>query len=354
VSRPLGLSPDVLKTTALIRTAGAVALLVLASPLAAQKVDLIYLTNGDRIRGEIKALERGMLEYKTDDLGTVSVKWDKIDEIESPRFFDVELRNGVRRFGSLARADQPGFVVLRGGVVDTLPLLDVVLITPIRASFLTRLDGHVDIGYTLTRADNQQEITVQGAVAYRGRDLGARLEGSSYFRVRSGDQRTSRNSVSLTGQRFLPKRWAIWVQGHLQQNDELQLDLRSTFSIGPAREIARTNSLDLSLFAGGAFTRERYATTDSAAYNAELVLGGQFAAFRHDTPKLDFTTDLRVFPNVTDWGRVRSDLQMRLRYEVLKDFTVGLTGFYQLDTRPPDPTTPNQDYSLSTTLGYTF
>lgn len=336
------------------RTSVALFLLFIASPAAAQKVDLIYLTNGDRIRGEIKSLERGRLEYKTDDLGTVSVKWDKIDEIESPRFFEIELHGGQRRYGSLARADRPGFVVLRGGVTDTLLLLDVVLITPINASFLSRLDGHIDLGYTLTRADNQQEITIQTAAQYRGRDVGARIEGNSYFRVRSGDQRTSRNTLSLTGQRFLPKRWGIWVQGQLQQNDELQLDLRSLFAAGPIRELARTNSLDLSVFAGGAITRERYATADTATYNAELAFGGQFAAFRHDTPKLDFTTELRVFPNVTDWGRVRTDLQVRLRYEILKDFTVGLTGFHQLDTRPPDPSTPKQDYSLSTTVGYTF
>lgn len=324
-----------------------------ASPLGAQKVDMIYLTNGDRVRGEIKKLEHGRIEYKTDDLGTVNVKWDKIDEVESPRFFEIESSAGVRRFGSLGRAGLVGFLVVRGASADTLPLSFIVRITPIKSNLWNRLDGYLNFGYSLTRADNQHEITLQGEVRYRGRDVGTRLDGSSYLRTRSGS-RTTRNSYSLSVQRYLPKRWAAWAIGQVQQNEELQLDYRTLVGVGPARQLVLTNHMDFIAYAGGAVSREKYATADTGSVSGEALLGGRFSAFRHSFPKLDFSTELQIFPSLTESGRLRTELQLRLSYEILKDFTVGLSGFYTRDSHPPDPATPKDDYSLSTTVGWIF
>ena len=54
---------------------GGFVLLILAGagPLHAQKTDVVTLENGDEITGEIKQLDRGKLEYGTDDMGTVEI-----------------------------------------------------------------------------------------------------------------------------------------------------------------------------------------------------------------------------------------------------------------------------------------
>ena len=36
------------------------------------------LANGDRITGEVPALNRGRLEFKSDDEGTIHFEWDTI------------------------------------------------------------------------------------------------------------------------------------------------------------------------------------------------------------------------------------------------------------------------------------
>ena len=53
------------------------------SPLFAEKTDAVVLVNGDRITGDIKKLERGKLEFKTDDMGSVYIDWTKITKITS-------------------------------------------------------------------------------------------------------------------------------------------------------------------------------------------------------------------------------------------------------------------------------
>ena len=59
-------------------------------PCQAQKTDTLWLRNGDRLVGEIKRLSRALLKYSTDDLGTVSVEWDKVDRLVSPASFEIE------------------------------------------------------------------------------------------------------------------------------------------------------------------------------------------------------------------------------------------------------------------------
>ena len=71
-------------------------LLLVCSPARAEKTDVVYLNNGDRITGEAKSLERGKLEFKTDHMGTVYIEWEDIAEIISTTGQSVELANGQR------------------------------------------------------------------------------------------------------------------------------------------------------------------------------------------------------------------------------------------------------------------
>src|SRR6185503_11073737 len=71
--------------------------LSLAPAAAAQpKTDIVVLSNGDRITGEISSLERGRLEYKTDDIGTLQVEWDNVARLEAVGMFEIVTRDGRR------------------------------------------------------------------------------------------------------------------------------------------------------------------------------------------------------------------------------------------------------------------
>jgi hypothetical protein len=83
-----------------------------ASPLFAQKTDKLVLKRGDEITGEVKELNRGKLSYKTDDMGTLSVEWDKVAHLTSTNFFDVENARGVRYFGRLGASEEPGELLI--------------------------------------------------------------------------------------------------------------------------------------------------------------------------------------------------------------------------------------------------
>src|SRR6188768_3628660 len=82
----------------LLMTCGPLATLAFAQP----KTDIVTLANGDRITGEISALERGQLEFKTDDAGTLYLEWDKlVSLVAATRLFEVVTSDGRRFLGGL-------------------------------------------------------------------------------------------------------------------------------------------------------------------------------------------------------------------------------------------------------------
>jgi len=57
--------------------------LLLSTNTFAQRTDIIIMKNGDHITGEIKKLKFGIVTFKTDDAGTLSIQWDKIRHLIS-------------------------------------------------------------------------------------------------------------------------------------------------------------------------------------------------------------------------------------------------------------------------------
>src|SRR5689334_6453439 len=60
------------------------------------KTDVVTLANGDRITGEVVALERGRLKFETDDAGTLYLEWDKLASVVAARLVEVSKSDGTR------------------------------------------------------------------------------------------------------------------------------------------------------------------------------------------------------------------------------------------------------------------
>ncbi|MCZ7612583.1 MAG: hypothetical protein M5T52_03300 [Ignavibacteriaceae bacterium] len=68
--------------------------LLFSIQLFAQKTDIVTLLNGDKITGEVKYLRVGILTFKTDNMETVSIQWNKIQSIETQNYFEIEVADG--------------------------------------------------------------------------------------------------------------------------------------------------------------------------------------------------------------------------------------------------------------------
>jgi hypothetical protein len=95
----------------------AMILVVLCLPNEAQaaKTDVVVLTNGDAVTGEIKSLEFSDLRYSTDSMGTVNIEWEDIVSLTSNQSLQVEVASGTRYFGNLVTASSEGLIAVGRG-----------------------------------------------------------------------------------------------------------------------------------------------------------------------------------------------------------------------------------------------
>ena len=313
----------------------------------AQKTDTLWLARGDRLVGEIKRMQRAQVEYSTDDMSTVYVQWDKVLRLVSRTNLDVELRNGDRYFGALV----PGparHLVVSGFRIDTLPMDQVAEITPLKKTFWSRLNGYLDLGFNFQKASDIVQLTTDGQVRYRGEKTESQVSWSFFFQDQDSSSTTSRASGGVVERIFLTRRWNAGGAIGLETNDELDLNLRTTFSGFGERIIATNNHIDFNGGVGLVVTREDYAGNPEVQTNVELAFLADFAAFRYVQPKLDAGVTATVRPSLTTAGRIRVDLDARLGYEVIKDFMVNLSYFQRYDSKPPSVDAPKND--LGTTL----
>jgi hypothetical protein len=141
----------------------AVAVSVSATTHAQGRTDVVTLANGDRITGEIMRVERGRLEFKTDDAGTLYLEWDKLSRLVSMRMVEVLTTDGRRLLGSLGRAADRSI-----SVVASMPLQmsEVTLITH-QYSFWRKLDGSVDAGFSYTQSSGVAQLNVNSDTVFR-------------------------------------------------------------------------------------------------------------------------------------------------------------------------------------------
>jgi len=336
---------------ALVRLAWvALALLVGAGAAHAQKTDSVWIRNGDRITGEVKSLSKGLLKYSTDDLGTVYVEWDKVDRISSRATFEVQLRSGEKLFGTLGLA-RSGRLVLGA---DTLLLADIVRITSIKRRMLDRVTGYLDLGMTYQKAHNTLQVSSGAKATYRGPQAESIVEFSTFREERDDASETSRLTTSLTERLLFADRWAAGLAVGFERNEELDLAGRLRLMPFVGRMLMRSNHVDLVATAGLVGTRERYVTTDSASLSVEGLLAATYSAFRYDRPKLDAAITSQIYPSLSIRGRVRLQNDLRVSYELVKDFMATVTVFDSYDNKPQAAAAPKHDFGTTLAISWTF
>ncbi len=80
----------------------------------------------------------------------------------------------------------------------------------------------------------------------------------------------------------------------------------------------------------------------------------EYELFTFGDRETDITTTLTVLPSLSDWGRVRMDLNSRIQYEIFKDFFWGITLFDQYDSDPPSEGAERNDFGIYTSVGWSF
>ena len=335
-----------------------VALLILpASPALAQKTDVVHMDNGNRIVGEVKKLELGLLELSVDDIvDRLRIKWEHVARVTSDQLLEVELGDGTYHFGSLIEPATDGELRIQSvaGVFD-VRLLDVVSMEPIENAFWRRLDANISAGISFTKASDILQFNLGFAGRYRTYHSLTDISLNSILTKKASGPSATNSDLNLTHYRYFGSRWFYRVDAGASRNDELGIDLRVNFGGGAGRRILQANRWLVLVSALVVGNRE---STDDGreANNVEAAVDISVSGFRHDTPKLEVTSDLTIFFGLNNSDRYRVNFDGRISFELgVKDLFLDIGQvYYRFDNDPSLTATSTHDYGIVSGVRFKF
>jgi hypothetical protein len=338
---------------AILRTALFVCLAATPGVADAAYNDTVVLTNGDRMKGEVKNLQQAKLEFKTDAFSTVYIKWDRVAELTAPETFEVETTDGLRLFGSLLSAGRGKLGVDIGLRVVAVKFPEVVRITLIKRTFWSRLDGSVDLGASYTKSSGVGQASLSFDVTARRPSFEVGTQFDTTITVQPNEPVSTRATLAGGYVRFLKNRWFVPGTAKFERNTDIGLRLRSSAGAGFGRYFVQTNRSQFGSAAGLMVNREIPVEGETTT-NAEAFAGARYSFFTYDRPKTTVTVALTAFPSLNVAKRFRTDLDITLKRELLKDFTVGFTYYDTYDNKPSGGGSAAHDFGGTVTVGWTF
>lgn len=329
-------------------------LLFFSTVAMAEKTDIVYLHNGDRLTGEVKSLFRGKLEFSTDHMGTVYIEWDDIEEIVSSTGQSVELVNGQRFYGPLNKSDNTDVLLVNTeqGTVG-VQTIDVVGMYPVEAGFWQRLDISASFGFSWDKGSSVGKYNIGVDAEYRDPRFITQAGFSTEVTTQEGQDDTTRANLNANHRVFKPnKRFTVYF-GNIETNDELGIDLRTLVGAGYGWVPIRSNRNWFSI-AGGLDINHEIPVDGKEETNLEAVGMLTYEYYKYSNPERKFSTSLVVFPSITDFGRWRADFNTDFRLEFVDDLFWLLEFYASYDSEPISIEASNIDYGVTSSLSYKF
>jgi hypothetical protein len=323
----------------------------------AHKDDVVIMDNGDRVTGEIKKMEFGVLYLKSDRVAdTLRLDWKRVMDLQSKIRYEFELMN--RRFyvGVIVPAikDHPAEILLQldNGSMLSLNIAEIIGIREMQRAVLGRLNFALDAGFSFTSANNYAQTTVHSHLSFQKPKYSGSLDVDSLFSGERGAQNTSRHQFQIEATRVLNRKWELASLLTFLNDDQQELDLRTTVGGGVQRIFIKSNRTLFSGLIGAVYTKENYfALAESDRSNAEILTGVTFATYHFRGSELN--SSILLFPSLSDPGRIRADLYVNWKWDIISDlyWRVSLTNNY--DSRPP-ASGINNNLSLTSSVGWSF
>ncbi|MCE7057276.1 DUF481 domain-containing protein [Algoriphagus sp. AGSA1] len=343
--------------------------LVLFSHASAQ-TDSLLLSNGNIIVGEIKSMDKGVLTIETDYSDSdFKITWSEIRKIASKTKYLITLSNGKRYNGTLNSIDSLKVEIdsynpegllrtiskrknqseqLMGGR-ETVGLEEVVYLNALNEGFWSRLSANVDLGWSLTRANNLKQLNVRSGLGYLADLWKIR---SSYNVLRSTQDNAGdvkRTDASAAYNYFLPRDWFLLYNFTFLSNTEQLIRSRIGNQIGLGKYLIHTNKTYFGFQAGVNLNSESYFDDTSSRNSGEAMLGAELNLY--DIGDLNLLTSVMAYPGFTESRRFRTDFKLDVKYDFFSDFYLKVGTTMNFDNQPVEGAA-QLDYVLQTTVGW--
>jgi len=334
----------------------------LAVPLFARdSTDIVIMKNGDRLTGEVKGLDAGVLYVSMSYiLGTSSLDWSKVARIESKQLFIVKTQDGSVYNGTLNTVEAEGNRPVKIEIVEStnkeaqIDRPQIVEMAETSDKFWQRFNGEVNFGTAYSKGNETVTYTLGSDVEYLRPRWSASAAWSSNLSSSSGVTASTRNEITATARHLLP--WSNWFYaglGDFLQSSVQGIQLQTSVGAGIGRYLKNTNRATIALMGGFAWQNTQY--NQSSLSGTQNLAAGLLAAdvklFKFNKTNLDFAGVL--FPVINQPGRVKFNMNTTYYIKITGDLSWNISFYGNWDNQPP-PHFAGSDYGTSSGLSWTF
>lgn len=323
----------------------------------AQKIDTVYHINGNILTGDFKKMNYGVVTWKMDGMGTISLEEPKINTIKSNKQFEIKLKNGFIYFGSFDTSgiDRKVNIIISNGS-ELVNVDDIVEVYPIRRSFWMRTSGNFSLGLNYTKGSDVFTSVISGNIDYRKRRSYYRLAWDSNNTWQGDSITATKVDISLNWQRLFKKSWSLGIVLGASQNLELGTKLRLDLTPLGIRDIVYNHWNRLWAGAGISVQREiPYDTTSSVSNDLAGIVTTVWKVYKYTNPKVWVDANIVFIPYFTGDERYRANFNLNPKISIVgNDLKLGFRFYYSYDSRPPNEASSGSDWGLNLEITYSL
>ena len=315
--------------------------------------DSIQLKDQTVLVGEIKSLSRGVLVIKTSYSDSdFHVEFKKVQSLSIERKCLVLLTQNRRRYGYVKTTKSGYFtMILPDKTKEQYRINEITSLDEIYDKFWNRFKGSFDLGFNFTKANSFTQLSVGTELSYIDQKsvITGTLDALSTGQTDVVD--TRRADANLEYLRLLGKSWYLMTSVAFLSNTEQALDARISPSLGAGRFLISTNQLYYGVSLGLTYNIENYVDATLNKTSTEAFIFNNFNIF--DMKDFDLTSNLNIFPSLSEKGRLRTDFSVTSKYKIISDFYVKLGFTLNYDNQPA--VEGNEiDYNFTSGVGWKF
>lgn len=321
------------------------------------QTDSLIFNTGDVIIGQVKDMTKGILKMETDYSDSdFAIEWDKVVEFHSNQFYTIALEDkSIYASATLKMVGPKMMQITSPDGNREVPIIEIVYLRELDSNFWSKLSASIDLGLSLTRANNLKQYNARAALGYKTDKW---ILTTNYSQVKSTQENgapTDRTDASIGADYQLKNSFFIGTSINFLSNIEQLLDLRTTTQLGLGYYVIRSGTMYWNGFTGLSFNNENYATNPETPdvsndrQSIEGVIGTELNLF--DIGDLNIFTSFAWYPSFTEKKRHRIDYRFDIKYDLPLDFYIkgGLTLNY--DNQPVEGAS-DTDYVIQTGFGW--
>ena len=321
-----------------------------------QKTDTIVHVNGNVLTGDFKRMNYGVVTWKMDGMGTISLEEPKILTMISNKMFEIKMENGRIYFGSFEASEEPrkvNLILLNENVEVNIE--DIVEIYPIKNSFFTRLSGNFSLGANYSKGSNVATLNFAGNIDYRKRNSGYSLVWDTNDTYQGDSLSASKSDVSLSWQRSLNKGWSADLAVGVSKNLQLGTDRRWNINAMGIKDFAYNETNRFYAAAGLNASKEIPVGDGEIQNDLAGIFQLNWKVYKLKGDKIWLDADNTYLPYLTQSGRNRVNINLNPKISLFSNnFKVGFNFYYTYDSQPQNESASNDDYGLNLQFTYSL